>query len=114
VAESLELVEIQNWRLPALWLSCQPRAWNRHSVIGFWAAIPLTFIVLTGAILSYSWATNLLYFVTGSPAKQASSAEDRAGKGPRHGSSASAPGSLVKCGPNLQERPAAGNWLAQS
>jgi uncharacterized iron-regulated membrane protein len=41
--------------------------WNRHNAIGFWVALPLVIIVITGAILSYSWATNLLYLVAGSP-----------------------------------------------
>lgn len=42
------------------------RDWNRHNVLGFWSAVPLTIIVLTGMILSYNWATNLLYRVAGS------------------------------------------------
>lgn len=41
--------------------------WNWHHVIGIWCLIPLFFIVLSGVIMSYSWASNLLYTLTGSP-----------------------------------------------
>ncbi len=43
------------------------RDWNLHNVAGFWFAVPLIAIVLTGAIMSYSWAEGLLYRVSGSP-----------------------------------------------
>lgn len=46
------------------------RDWNWHNVVGFWAALPLTMIVLTGIVLSWGWATNLLYHLTGSPLPQ--------------------------------------------
>ncbi len=41
------------------------REWNWHNVIGIWTVTPLFFIVLTGVIMSYPWASNLLYKVTG-------------------------------------------------
>jgi uncharacterized iron-regulated membrane protein len=43
------------------------REWNWHHVIGVWTSIPLFFIVLTGVIMSYPWASNLLFTMTGSP-----------------------------------------------
>jgi len=43
------------------------REWNWHHVIGMWTSIPLFFIVLTGVIMSYPWASNLLFTMTGSP-----------------------------------------------
>jgi uncharacterized iron-regulated membrane protein len=48
-------------------LAGKAQDWNRHNVIGFWVAAPLMVIVITGAILSYGWATNLLYRIAGSP-----------------------------------------------
>jgi uncharacterized iron-regulated membrane protein len=58
----------QSFRL-GLWfkkdLQGRARDLNWHKTIGFWSAIPLFFIVLTGVIMSYAWATNLLYRVTG-------------------------------------------------
>ena len=41
------------------------RDWNWHNVLGFWCALPLLLIVVTGVIMSYPWANNLLYRVTG-------------------------------------------------
>jgi uncharacterized iron-regulated membrane protein len=45
------------------------KAWNFnwHNVIGFWTCIPLFFIVLGGMVISYPWASELVYTMTGSP-----------------------------------------------
>lgn len=57
---------------PALWfrgrLRGRARDWNWHNTIGFWCAIPLFFVVLSGVIMSYQWANNLLYQLTGTEA----------------------------------------------
>lgn len=54
---------------PALWfrggLSGRARDWNWHNTIGFWCFVPLFFIVLSGVIMSYQWANDLLYKMTG-------------------------------------------------
>lgn len=47
-------------------LQGRAREWNWHNVIGIWCAIPLLFIVATGVIMSYPWASNLLFTLTGS------------------------------------------------
>ncbi len=41
------------------------RDWNWHNVLGFWCVLPLFLIVITGVIMSYAWANNLLYGMTG-------------------------------------------------
>jgi uncharacterized iron-regulated membrane protein len=41
------------------------RDWNWHNVLGFWCVVPLFFIVITGVIMSYGWANNLLYRLNG-------------------------------------------------
>jgi uncharacterized iron-regulated membrane protein len=41
------------------------RDFNWHNVVGFWSAIPLFFIVATAVLISYPWASDLLYRVTG-------------------------------------------------
>jgi uncharacterized iron-regulated membrane protein len=41
------------------------RDWNWHNVLGFWCVVPLLLIVITGVIMSYAWASNLLYRMTG-------------------------------------------------
>jgi len=48
-------------------LSGKARDWNWHNVIGIWAWVPLVLVVGTGVIMSYPWASNLLYTMTGSP-----------------------------------------------
>lgn len=71
---------------PALWfrqgLSGRPRDWNWHNTIGFWCAIPLFFIVLSGVIMSYQWANNLLYQLTGTQPPPAPSGNGRPGQPP--------------------------------
>jgi uncharacterized iron-regulated membrane protein len=46
-------------------LNGKARDFNWHNVIGIWSMAPLFFIVLTGVIMSYPWANNLLYRMTG-------------------------------------------------
>ena len=41
------------------------RNWNWHNVFGFWSAFPLLLIILTGLIMYYGWANNLLFTLTG-------------------------------------------------
>jgi uncharacterized iron-regulated membrane protein len=48
-------------------LTGRARNWNWHNVFGFWACLPLLFIILTGLIMAYPWASNLLYSLTGNP-----------------------------------------------
>ena len=37
------------------------RDFNWHNTIGFWSAIPLAIIVAGGVVISYPWATALVY-----------------------------------------------------
>lgn len=46
-------------------LSSKARDFNWHNVLGAWAAIPLVFIVFSGVVISYPWAGNLVYRLTG-------------------------------------------------
>lgn len=43
------------------------RDFNWHNVIGFWCAPILVVLTATGMVISYSWASNLVYTLTGSP-----------------------------------------------
>ncbi|HEY3744147.1 MAG TPA: PepSY-associated TM helix domain-containing protein [Bryobacteraceae bacterium] len=47
-------------------LSGRARDFNWHNVTGIWCALPLLVIVLSGVVMSYPWANNLLYQLTGS------------------------------------------------
>jgi len=67
------------WRhlRPIVWfrghLSGKARDFNWHNAIGLWMSIPLALMVITGVILSYKWANDLVYRVTGNePLKFAS------------------------------------------
>lgn len=47
-------------------LSGKARDFNWHNVFGVWALVPLFFVVLTALPMSYPWANDLLYRITGS------------------------------------------------
>lgn len=46
-------------------ISGKARNWNWHHALGFWGILPLSLIALTGLVMSYTWANNLLYTLTG-------------------------------------------------
>lgn len=62
---------------PVLWFrsteSGKARDFNWHNTIGFWSSLVLIILTITGAVISYQWAGNLLYTLTGNevPAPQA-------------------------------------------
>ncbi len=47
-------------------LKGKARDWNWHNVIGFWSLPFLILITLSGAVMSYPWANNLLFRLAGS------------------------------------------------
>jgi uncharacterized iron-regulated membrane protein len=59
---------------PAIWfrrgLSGKARDWNWHNTIGIWCLAPLVIIVASGVVMSYPWANNLIYRMTGSEVPQ--------------------------------------------
>ncbi|MBX7219874.1 MAG: PepSY domain-containing protein [Blastocatellia bacterium] len=64
----------KNWTSQYLWavtvmnfkLKGRARDFNWHNAIGFWSAPVLIFVTATGMVMSYQWANNLLYTLTGS------------------------------------------------
>jgi len=42
-------------------LTAKARDFNWHNTIGFWSAVPLAIIVLGATVISYPWATALVY-----------------------------------------------------
>ena len=56
------------------------REWNWHNVFGFWMAVPLAVIALSGIIMAYPWANALLYRVAGDhpPAERVAAEPKRA------------------------------------
>jgi uncharacterized iron-regulated membrane protein len=43
------------------------RDFNWHNTIGFWCLIPIVIMTASGVVMSYSWANDLVYRLTGSP-----------------------------------------------
>lgn len=46
-------------------MSAKARDFNWHHVFGFWLAIPLFFVVASAVVISYPWASNLLFRMVG-------------------------------------------------
>jgi uncharacterized iron-regulated membrane protein len=75
VCSGLYLWWPRTWTLPAVrsitWfrrgLTGKARDFNWHNVFGFWTAVPLFFIVLSGVVISYPWASSMLYKIAGTP-----------------------------------------------
>ncbi|HEX2076222.1 MAG TPA: PepSY-associated TM helix domain-containing protein [Longimicrobium sp.] len=68
-------------------LTPRARDFNWHHVIGFWSAAPLFVIVLSGVVISYSWAGDLVYRAVGDtpPPPQAPAASAQRPGGEREG-----------------------------
>jgi uncharacterized iron-regulated membrane protein len=56
---------------------------NWHNVFGIWTAVPLFLIVLSATVISYPWATNLVYRLAGSEAPAVNEGRRAAGGGGR-------------------------------
>ncbi len=61
------------------------RDFNWHNVIGFWSLVPLFIVVLSGVVISYPWASNLVYRVVGEAPPQPRSASGNAAAPRREG-----------------------------
>ncbi len=57
------------------------RDYHWHQVLGFWSATILLIISLSGIVLSYQWANQLVYRLTGSPLPEATSSQGPKGLG---------------------------------
>jgi uncharacterized iron-regulated membrane protein len=56
---------------PILWFrrtsTGRARDFNWHNTIGFWCLVPIVIMTVSGVVISYPWASDLVYRVTGSP-----------------------------------------------
>jgi|CXWL01.1.fsa_nt_gi uncharacterized iron-regulated membrane protein len=83
----------KNWKWPGIKniIVFNPRAtgkardWNWHNVIGFWGAPLFILITVTGTIMSYKWANDLLYRMTGNEPPVVQQAEKPKEKSERGG-----------------------------
>lgn len=73
------LPRILTWKRvkPVIWfrggLRGKPRNFNWHNVIGFWTSLALVVFTLTATVMSYQWANDLLYTLTGNEAPSSQS-----------------------------------------
>jgi uncharacterized iron-regulated membrane protein len=76
-------------------LGDKARDFNWHNVIGVWSAVPLAIVVASGVVISYPWASNLVYRVMGeappAPARAAAGPQAAAGGGQTNASRAASP-----------------------
>lgn len=56
-------------------LAGRARDFNWHNTIGFWMCVPLIVMVACSTAMSYQWANNLVYRLSGSPLPTANSAQ---------------------------------------
>jgi len=62
------------------------RDFNWHNVVGFWSALPLFVVVLSAVVISYTWASNLVYRLAGEePPAQQQRGGPPAGQGQQQG-----------------------------
>ena len=65
-----------SWRQmrPIIWFrktsSGKARDFNWHNTIGFWCSLILVVLTVTASVISYQWAANLIYTLTGNDVPQ--------------------------------------------
>ncbi|MEP7341501.1 MAG: PepSY-associated TM helix domain-containing protein [Acidobacteriota bacterium] len=100
VASGIYLWFPRKWTKPQfkniLWfrrgLPGKARDFNWHNVIGFWSFLPLFIVVLSATVISYPWASNLVYKVVGeTPPAPAPRAAGGPPQGQRSGGEQNAP-----------------------
>lgn len=76
------------WRRfkPNIWfrrgLKGKARNFNWHNTIGFWSSLVLIILTLTAVVMSYQWANNLLYTLTGNEPPQQQQQPNQPGEQP--------------------------------
>lgn len=84
-------------------LGGKARDFNWHNVAGFWSALPLFVVVLSGVVISYTWAGNLVYRVMGeTPPAPRGGAPGQPGGAERRGEAAPAGAMLLDIDPLLE------------
>jgi uncharacterized iron-regulated membrane protein len=85
------LPRIWTWRLirGSMWFrsgaTAKAREFNWHHVFGIWAAIPLVIVVASGVVMSYPWASGLVYRIAGEAPPTAPAGPPRVEGGGRRG-----------------------------
>jgi uncharacterized iron-regulated membrane protein len=66
-------------------LEGRAREFNWHNAIGFWSCAPLIVIVTCSLVMSYSWANNLVFRLSGSPVPAPNASARQADRNERAG-----------------------------
>lgn len=66
-------------------LSPKARDFNWHNAFGFWAALPLLVVVASGVVISYPWASDLVFRLSGEAPPPPRGAGGPPGQGAREG-----------------------------
>ena len=59
------------------------RDFNWHNVLGFWSALPLALVVYSGVVISYPWASNMVYRLAGEEPPAPAAGRGGGGASPR-------------------------------
>jgi len=90
---TLRIIRTSTWFRTGL--NGKMRDSNWHYVFGFWCTLPLVLVVASAVVISYPWASNLVYRLAGSEMPlQAGPPGPKAKPGPPPGESAMEPASL--------------------
>lgn len=84
-------------------LAAKAREFNWHNVFGIWMALPLVAVIATGAVMSYPWANDMLYKLSGSETPSPGAASGGAVKkkgGPRAAKSKGGPSTGLAAPPD--------------
>jgi uncharacterized iron-regulated membrane protein len=80
---------IARYLKPIVWFrqtsTGRARDFNWHNVTGFWCLPAIIIMTASGAVISYPWASNLVYRVTGSPLPQQGRGPGPGAAGPERG-----------------------------
>ena len=71
-------------------LSGKARDFNWHNVLGIWSAIPLIAIIASGTVISYPWASDLVFTLSGEAPPRGGPGGGPPGAGPQGGGPAGA------------------------
>jgi uncharacterized iron-regulated membrane protein len=67
---SLRTMTQFRWKLKG-----RARDWNWHTALGFWSALPLLVLVISGLVITYPWANALLFSLAGESVPKTQRAE---------------------------------------
>jgi uncharacterized iron-regulated membrane protein len=94
-------------------LAPKARDFNWHNTIGVWSVVPLAIVVASGVVISYPWASNLVYRIVGeAPPAPRGGGEARQPRGGERAATPAAPPSLNAAWAHAEQQTAAWRTIA--